>query len=241
MGSEDYFDWRESMERRQRESEQHVQSLLHETRRLKEENDKLCAQVSSSSPSHKRQPKSLWPKPIKTDLAKWDQNHGSTHPIDGIITFPPVNANRVLRPHKDALILTLGISVFNVNETPTIYPRKPRTVTIWIQWSHDNLSRRRCITCSSWSDHPKCAILSGKLNIQIGWKMRWSSQRKEGSDQIVDAIARHEMLFFIDAFFGYHQIPMFQPYEEKMALVTPQGLYCYRVITFRLKNVGARY
>ncbi|RVW87860.1 hypothetical protein CK203_039693 [Vitis vinifera] len=49
----------------------------------------------------------------------------------------------------------------------------------------------------------------------------------------------HEMLFFIDAFFGYHQIPMFQPYEEKMALVTPQGLYCYRVITFRLKNVGA--
>ena len=39
---------------------------------------------------------------------------GSTHPIDGIITFPPVNANRVLRPHKDALILTLGISVFNV-------------------------------------------------------------------------------------------------------------------------------
>ncbi|RVW17491.1 hypothetical protein CK203_085536 [Vitis vinifera] len=74
MGSEDYFDWRESMERRQRESEQHVQSLLHETRRLKEENDKLCAQVSSSSPSHKRQPKSLWPKPIKTDLAKWDRN-----------------------------------------------------------------------------------------------------------------------------------------------------------------------
>ncbi|KAL6324371.1 hypothetical protein AAG906_012975 [Vitis piasezkii] len=105
-----------------------------------------------------------WPKPIKTDLAKWDRNRrylvdqspttsttpkvvisyihggpidkkynskqkrqrllraifvrewisfiqhnlpdGSTHPIDGIITFPPINANRV-------------------NETPTIYPRKP--------------------------------------------------------------------------------------------------------------------
>ena len=50
MGSESYFDWRESMEKGQRESERQVQSLLCKTKRLKEENDELRAQVSSSSP-----------------------------------------------------------------------------------------------------------------------------------------------------------------------------------------------
>lgn len=34
--------------------------------------------------------------------------------MDGIITFLPINPNRVLQPHEDALVLTLGISVFDV-------------------------------------------------------------------------------------------------------------------------------
>ena len=36
--------------------------------------------------------------------------------MDGIITFPPINPNRVLQPHEDALILTLGISGFDVRK-----------------------------------------------------------------------------------------------------------------------------
>ena len=51
MGDEGYFDWGESMERRQQESERQVQALLQETRRLREENDVLRIQVSSSGPS----------------------------------------------------------------------------------------------------------------------------------------------------------------------------------------------
>ncbi|KAL6332485.1 hypothetical protein AAG906_008516 [Vitis piasezkii] len=58
MGNEGYFDWRENMERHQQESEQQVQTLLRETRRLQEENDVLRIQVSSSGPSRSRQPKS---------------------------------------------------------------------------------------------------------------------------------------------------------------------------------------
>lgn len=34
--------------------------------------------------------------------------------IDGIVTFPLVNANQVLQPHKDALVLTLGMSGLDV-------------------------------------------------------------------------------------------------------------------------------
>ena len=60
-------------------------------------------------------------------------------------------------------------------------------------------------------------------------------------DQIVDATARHEMLFFIDVCSGYHQIPMFQLDENKTTFVTPHGLYCYKVMSFGPKNVGTTY
>ena len=39
---------------------------------------------------------------------------GSTRPIDGVITFPLVDPNRILQPHQDALIFTLGINDFDV-------------------------------------------------------------------------------------------------------------------------------
>ena len=41
-------------------------------------------------------------------------SEGSVHPIDGIVIFPPVDANWVLQPHEDALVLTLGVGGFDV-------------------------------------------------------------------------------------------------------------------------------
>nr|CAN72336.1 hypothetical protein VITISV_038597 [Vitis vinifera] len=41
---------------------------------------------------------------------------GDARPMDGVITFPPLDPNRVLHPHKDVLILTLGISDFDVRQ-----------------------------------------------------------------------------------------------------------------------------
>lgn len=40
----------------------------------------------------------------------------SVRPIDGFITFPLINSNRVILPHKDALDLTLGVDSFNVHK-----------------------------------------------------------------------------------------------------------------------------
>ena len=57
MGDEGYFDWHESMERRQQESKRKVQALLQETRRLREENDVLRIQVSSLGPSRDQRPR----------------------------------------------------------------------------------------------------------------------------------------------------------------------------------------
>ena len=60
-------------------------------------------------------------------------------------------------------------------------------------------------------------------------------------DQIVDASAEHGMLSFLDAFTGYHQIPMHSPDMNKTAFITPQGMFYYNVMSFGLKNVEATY
>ena len=60
-------------------------------------------------------------------------------------------------------------------------------------------------------------------------------------DQIVDASTIHGMLLFLDAFSGYHQISIHLPDTEKTAFITPYRLFCYNVMQFGLKNVGATY
>ncbi|XP_024033455.1 uncharacterized protein LOC112095582 [Citrus clementina] len=60
-------------------------------------------------------------------------------------------------------------------------------------------------------------------------------------DQLVDSTAGHGLLSFMDAFSGYNQIPMYEQDEESTAFITNQGLFCYRVMPFGLKNAGATY
>ncbi|PKU85753.1 RNA-directed DNA polymerase [Dendrobium catenatum] len=60
-------------------------------------------------------------------------------------------------------------------------------------------------------------------------------------DQLVDTTSGHQMLSFMDAYSGYNQIKMNQTDEEATAFQTDRGLYCYRVMPFRLKNAGATY
>ena len=50
-----------------------------------------------------------------------------------------------------------------------------------------------------------------------------------------------EVLSFMDGSSGYNQIRM-APRDEKLtAFRTPKGIYCYKVMPFGLKNVGATY
>ena len=60
-------------------------------------------------------------------------------------------------------------------------------------------------------------------------------------DALVDSTARHQLLSFMDAFSGYNQIKMEEPDQEKTSFVTSQGLFCYKVMPFGLKNAGATY
>ena len=60
-------------------------------------------------------------------------------------------------------------------------------------------------------------------------------------DTVVDSTARHQILSFMDAFLGYNQIKMEEADQEKTSFVTSQGLFCYKMMSFGLKNVGATY
>ena len=60
-------------------------------------------------------------------------------------------------------------------------------------------------------------------------------------DQLVDSTAGHKLLTFMDAFLGYNQIKIAEEDHEKTTFITSQGLYCYNVMPFGLKNAGATY
>ena len=60
-------------------------------------------------------------------------------------------------------------------------------------------------------------------------------------DTLVDSPARNQLLSFMDAFSGYDQIKMEEADQEKTSFVTSQGLFCYKVMPFGLKNAGATY
>ena len=49
---------------------------------------------------------------------------------------------------------------------------------------------------------------------------------------LVDSTARHQLLSFMDAFFGYNQIKLDEADQEKTSFITSQGLFCYKVMTF---------
>ena len=57
---------------------------------------------------------------------------------------------------------------------------------------------------------------------------------------LVDSTAQHQLLSFI-AFSSYNQIQMHEDDQDKTSFVTSQGLFCYKLMSFGLKNAGATY
>jgi len=60
-------------------------------------------------------------------------------------------------------------------------------------------------------------------------------------DQIVDSTAECDLLCFLDAFSGYHQIKIAVEDVEKTAFLIPCGVHYYTCMLFGLRNVGATF
>jgi hypothetical protein len=59
--------------------------------------------------------------------------------------------------------------------------------------------------------------------------------------QIVNFTTSCELLSFLDAYSGYHQISLAVDDEEKIAFIMPFGIFCYPKMAFEIKNGGATY
>ena len=57
-------------------------------------------------------------------------------------------------------------------------------------------------------------------------------------DKLVDPMAGHALLSFMDAFSGYHQIPLCRDDQEKTGFITDRGLHCCQMMPFGLKMQG---
>ena len=60
-------------------------------------------------------------------------------------------------------------------------------------------------------------------------------------DQVIDSTAGCELLSFLDAYSGYHQIKLDPADALKTSFITPFGAYCYITMSFGLKNAGATF
>ena len=60
-------------------------------------------------------------------------------------------------------------------------------------------------------------------------------------DILVDNVAGHALLSFMDEFSGYNEIKMALEDMEKTSFNTPWGTYCYKIMPFGLKNASATY
>jgi hypothetical protein len=57
----------------------------------------------------------------------------------------------------------------------------------------------------------------------------------------VDSTAGSILLCFLDCYSEYHQVALHPDDEDKTTFITPHDIYCYKVMTFGLKNDGATY
>jgi hypothetical protein len=112
----------------------------------------------------------------------------------------------------------------------------------------ENTSFIREIKASTWVSNP---VIVPKKNTEVRQVcVNYTSLNKHCPkdpfplpriDQIIDATAECARLSFLEAYSGYNQIKLKKEYEEKTAFITPYDVFCYQVMPFGLKNVGATY
>ena len=59
-------------------------------------------------------------------------------------------------------------------------------------------------------------------------------------DKLVDNSSGNKLLSFMDAYYGYNQIPMAED-KQKTAFMPESGNYYFNVMPFCLRNAGATY
>ena len=220
----------------------------------------------------------------RVNTVRAQENITAVQPVDGPISFPPINPTQVITPHYDALVLTVGINNFDVHRVlvdpgsavdllhlPTFKQmRVPLDRLSSAGRVLSGFNGATTLTVGDIAFPVQAGLVIQQVLFSVVEEYLWLANvvvvPKKGNewrvcvdytdlndacpkdsfplpriDQIVDASAGHGMLSFLDAFSGYHQIPMHPLDAEKTSFITPHGLYYYNVMSFGLKNAGATY
>ena len=87
---------------------------------------------------------------------------------------------------------------------------------------------------------------NGKIQICIDFRDLNATYPKDEfplpiTDVMIDNTCGFKRMSFMDGFSGYNQIKMYPEDQKHTSFRTPLGVYCYTVMPFGLKNVGATY
>jgi len=87
---------------------------------------------------------------------------------------------------------------------------------------------------------------NGQIRVCVYFQDLNNACRKEEfslpiTEIMVVATTSHERLTFMDGSSDYNKIRMALAYKEKTPFRTPKRIYCYIVMPFSLKNIGATY
>ncbi|GKE42291.1 reverse transcriptase domain-containing protein, partial [Tanacetum coccineum] len=61
------------------------------------------------------------------------------------------------------------------------------------------------------------------------------------AEQKAEGLHKYRLKCFLDAYKGYHQIPIAEEDKEKTTFFTREGVFCYKRLPFGLKNAGSTY
>jgi hypothetical protein len=168
---------------------------------------------------------------------------------EGIIDFLHENMDSFAWTHEDMPGIDPKNIVHCLNTSPGASPIKQKRRKFATEWNLaiakevEKLLKARFIREVYYPDWLANVVLvkksNGKWRMCIDFTDRNKACPKDSFplpriDMLVDSIARHGLLSFMDAFFDYNQICMHPADQEKTAFITDQGLYCYQVMPFRL-------
>ena len=123
----------------------------------------------------------------------------------------------------------------------------------WSLWVKEEFRKQLSIGFISVVEYPEWLAnvvtipkKDGKVKVYVDFRdLNKASPKDEFPlphiDMLVDSTAGHSILPFIDGLSGYNKILMALEDMKKTTFIIEWGTYCYRVMPFGLKNVGATY
>jgi len=176
--------------------------------------------------------------------------------MSGFIEFLKYNADCFVRSHTDMTGIPVEVVIHKLSLDPNIPPVRQKKCPImearnkFVKEEVTRLLDIGSIREVKYPDWLANVVVVPKKNNKFCMCVDYKDLNKAcpkdsfplpNIDQMIDATAGHELMSFLDAYFGYNQIKMNPEDRERISFIMDFGTYCYNVMSLGLKNAGATY